>query len=183
MLYWGQPNRHCRLQRVAWKRMESTTHHVLSVLERDARLSPADIAVMVDSTEEEVRRIIRECEEKKIIRRYKTAVDWDRLGDQGVVAFIDVRVTPAREVGFDDVAARIYRFPEVRSVQLVSGGYDLHVEVRGPSMRDVALFVAEKLATVDRVTSTTTHFLLRRYKEDGDILVEAEEDRRLAVHP
>ncbi|HEU4752620.1 MAG TPA: Lrp/AsnC ligand binding domain-containing protein, partial [Armatimonadota bacterium] len=97
--------------------------------------------------------------------------------------FIDVRVSPAREVGFDDVAARIYRFPEVRSVHLVSGGYDLQVVVQGPTMQDVALFVAEKLATIDRVHSTTTHFLLRRYKEDGDILVEQEEDRRLAVSP
>jgi DNA-binding Lrp family transcriptional regulator len=100
-----------------------------------------------------------------------------------VVAFIDVRVSPAREVGFDDVAARIYRYPEVLSVNLVSGGYDLQVTVKGPTMKDVALFVAEKLATVDRVNSTTTHFLLRRYKEDGDVLVEQEEDRRLAVTP
>jgi DNA-binding Lrp family transcriptional regulator len=160
-----------------------TTHRILHILERDARTTPAEVAAMVGKAEDEVRRIVRECEEKKIIRRYKTVVDWERAGEEAVVAFIDVRVSPAREVGFDDVAARIYRYPEVLSVNLVSGGYDLQVTVKGPTMKDVALFVAEKLATVDRVNSTTTHFLLRRYKEDGDVLVEQEEDRRLAVTP
>lgn len=163
--------------------MDTTTTQVLRILEGDARTSAADIAALTGVAEEEVRRIIAECEAKKIIRRYKTVVDWERLGESDVVAFIDVRVSPAREVGFDDVASRIYRYPEVHSVHLVSGGYDLHVVVGGPSMRDVALFVAEKLATVDRVISTATHFMLRRYKEDGEILVEPDEDRRLAVTP
>ena len=163
--------------------MDTTTHRILHILERDARTSPDDIAAMVGASPEEVRRIIRECEEKKIIRRYKTIVDWERAGEDDVLAFITVRVSPAREVGFDDVAARIYRYPEVLAVYLVSGGYDLQVVVRGPDLKDVAMFVAEKLATVDRVVSTATHFLLRRYKEDGEILVEHEEDRRLAVTP
>jgi DNA-binding Lrp family transcriptional regulator len=163
--------------------MESLTPRILRILERDARTAPADIAAMVGASEDDVRQVIRECEEKKIIRRYRTVVDWEKAGEQGVTAFIDVRVSPAREVGFDDVAARIFRYPEVRSVHLVSGGYDLQVVIQGPTMQDVALFVAEKLATIDRVNSTTTHFLLRRYKEDGDILVEQEEDRRLAVSP
>lgn len=163
--------------------MDTTTTQILRILEQDARVAPADIATLVGVAEDEVRRILQECETKKIIRRYKTVVDWERLGESSVVAFIDVRVSPAREVGFDDVASRIYRYPEVRSVHLVSGGYDLHVVVQGPSMREVALFVAEKLATVDRVISTATHFMLRRYKEDGEILVEADEDRRLAITP
>jgi DNA-binding Lrp family transcriptional regulator len=163
--------------------IDTTTSQVLHILERDARTPPAEIATMVGAAEDEVRRIIRECEERKIIRRYKTLVDWERAGEESVIAFIDVRVSPAREVGFDDVAGRIYRYPEVLSVHLVSGGYDLQVMVKGPTMKDVALFVAEKLATVDRVNSTTTHFLLRRYKEDGDVLVEQDEDRRLAVTP
>lgn len=163
--------------------MEPLVARILRALERDARLTPTELATMVGAPEEEVRRIIRECEERKILRRYRAVVDWERAGDQSVTAFIDVRVSPARDVGFDDVAARIYRYPEVRSVHLVSGGYDLHVVVQGPTMRDVALFVAEKLATIDRVNSTTTHFLLKRYKEDGDILVEQEEDRRLKVSP
>jgi len=102
---------------------------------------------------------------------------------EDVLAFITVQVSPARDVGFDDVAARIYRYPEVVAVYLVSGGYDLEVVVRGPSFKDVAMFVAEKLSVLDRVNSTATHFLLRRYKEDGEVLVEQEEDRRLAVTP
>jgi DNA-binding Lrp family transcriptional regulator len=163
--------------------MEDTTHRILHILERDARTTPADIAAMVGVSEDDVRRVIRESEERKIIRRYKTVVDWERAGEEGVLAFITVRVSPAREVGFDDVAARIYRYPEVVSVYLVSGGYDLQVVIRGPSLKDVAMFVAEKLATIDRVNSTATHFLLRRYKEDGEVLVEQEEDRRLAVTP
>jgi DNA-binding Lrp family transcriptional regulator len=163
--------------------MDTTTQRILRLVERDARAEPSEIAAMVGVTEEEVRRILRECEEDRIIRRYKTVVDWERVGDESVIALIDVRVSPAREVGFDDVAGRIYRYPEVVAVSLVSGGFDLHVVVRGPTFKDVALFVAEKLATIDRVNSTATHFLLRRYKEDGEILVEQEEDRRLAVTP
>src|SRR6185436_1262763 len=100
--------------------IDSTTNRILQILERDARAATADIAAMV------------------------------RTGEEGVLAFIDVRVSPAREVGFDDVAARIYRYPEVLAVYLVSGGYDLQVVVRGPSLRDLAMFVAEKLATIDR---------------------------------
>jgi len=163
--------------------LDPTTSRILHMLERDARASTADLAAMAGVAEDEVARIVRDCEARGIIRRYKTVVDWDRAGEEGVLAYIDVRVSPAREVGFDDVASRIYRFPEVVSVSLVSGGYDLQVVVRGPDLRDVAMFVAEKLATIDRVHSTTTHFLLRRYKEDGDILVEQDEDRRLAVTP
>ena len=163
--------------------MDDTTGHILRILERDARTPPAQIATMVGLAEDEVRRTIQECEQRKIIRRYKTIVDWERAGDNCVTSFIEVRVSPAREVGFDDVAARIYRFPEVVSVHLMSGSYDLLVVVQGPSMKEVAFFVAEKLATLDGVLSTTTHFLLRRYKEDGEVLVEPEEDRRLAVTP
>jgi DNA-binding Lrp family transcriptional regulator len=156
---------------------------VLKILERDARLSVEQVAAMADLPEEEVRRIIEDCERRKIIRRYKTIVDWEAAGAERVYAFIDVRVSPAREVGFDDVAARIYRYPEVRSVYLVSGTHDLRVVVQGSSMHEVAFFVAEKLATIDRVQSTATYFLLKKYKEDGEILAEQEEDRRLAVTP
>jgi DNA-binding Lrp family transcriptional regulator len=139
--------------------------------------------VMTGTPEDEVRRVVRDCEAKRIIRRYKTVVDWEKAGDERVSAFIDVKVSPAREVGFDDVAARIYRYPEVLSVYLVSGEYDLRVIVEGKTMHQVAFFVAEKLATIDRVQSTATHFLLKKYKEDGETFVDAEEDRRLAVTP
>jgi DNA-binding Lrp family transcriptional regulator len=156
---------------------------ILKILENDARTPIAKIAAMVGQTEEEVRRIVEECERKRIIRRYKTVIDWERAGVERVFAFIDVKVSPAREVGFDDVAARIYGFPEVHSVYLVSGDNDLRVVVEGKTMKEVAFFVAEKLATIDRVQSTATYFLLKKYKEDEEILAEPEEDRRLAVTP
>jgi DNA-binding Lrp family transcriptional regulator len=156
---------------------------ILRILEKDARTTVAQVAAMVGQTEEEVRRTIDECERKKVIRRYKTVIDWEKAGVERVFAFIDVKVSPAREVGFDDVAARIYGFSEVHSVYLVSGDNDLRVVVEGKSMKEVAFFVAEKLATIDRVQSTATYFLLKKYKEDQEILAEPEEDRRLAVTP
>jgi DNA-binding Lrp family transcriptional regulator len=156
---------------------------ILKILERDARTPVSQIAAMVGESEEEVTRTIDDCERRGIIRRYKTVIDWERAGIERVFAFIDVKVSPAREVGFDDVAARIYRFPEVHSVFLMSGGYDLLVVVEGTSMKEIAFFVAERLATIDRVNSTATHFLLKKYKEDQVVVAEQEEDRRLAVAP
>ena len=157
---------------------------ILAILEQDARTPPERIAALLGKDAEWVRQSIRELEERGVIRRYKTVIDWERFGDERVYAFIDVSVTPERGAGFDDVAERIYRFPEVRSVFLVSGGHDLRVIVEGSNIKEVANFVAEKLATIDRVTSTDTHFLLKRYKDDGDIFVaEPEANHRLMVAP
>lgn len=156
---------------------------ILKILEEDCRLSAEDIATMTGRSVEDVRAVIDECEQKGIIRRYKAVIDWDKISDERVFAFIDVKVAPERGVGFDDIAERIYRFPEVHSVYLVSGVHDLRVVVGGKSMKEVAFFVAEKLATIDRVHSTTTHFLLKRYKEDGVSFEAPEPDRRLAIAP
>ena len=156
---------------------------LLKVLELNARLSSAEIALRLGAKEEEVAEAIRELEREGIIRRYKTVVDWEKAGVEKVYAFIDVKVSPAREVGFDDVAERLYRFPEVHSVYLVSGEYDLRVVVEGDSMKSVAFFVAERLATIDRVLSTATHFLLRKYKEDGFVFEEPGENDRLMISP
>ncbi|MDO8585633.1 MAG: Lrp/AsnC family transcriptional regulator [Armatimonadota bacterium] len=156
---------------------------VLKILERDSRMSIDRIATMTGKTEAEVREIIETAEKTGVIRRYKTVIDWEKAGRERVFAFIDVKVTPARGVGFDDVAERIYRFPEVHSVYLVSGACDLRVVVGGETMKQVAFFVAEKLSTIDRVQSTSTHFLLKKYKEDTDIFEEPVEDHRLAVSP
>ncbi len=158
-------------------------HEIIRILERDARTSPAQIAVMIGKSEEEVRKSIKHMEEAGIIRRYKAVVDWERAGVERVFAFIDVRVSPSRGVGFDDVARRIYKYPEVHSVYLVSGDYDLRVVVEGQNMREVAFFVAEKLATLDGVLSTKSSFLLKKYKDDGVTYEEPEQDDRLAVTP
>jgi DNA-binding Lrp family transcriptional regulator len=162
---------------------EQVAADILKILEQDARTAPAQIATMTGRDEEDVRRQIAALEEQGIIRRYKTVINWEKAGRDLVYAFIDVKVTPSRGVGFDDVAERIYRFPEVHSVYLVSGEYDLRVVVTGSSMKQVAFFVAEKLATLDRVQSTVTHFVLKRYKEDSDVFEEPSGDRRLAVAP
>ncbi len=158
-------------------------HEILRILQENSRLSPDEIASMTGKSSEEVKAAIVDCEQKGIIRAYKTVVDWEKLGEEPVIAFIDVKVSPERGVGFDDVSERIYRFPEVRSVYLVSGAYDLRVQVAGATMKEVAFFVAEKLATIDRVMETSTHFLLKKYKEDGVIFEEPDSDRRLAVAP
>ncbi len=156
---------------------------ILTILARDARTSPDTIATLTGRDVQEVRAAIAEYERRGIIKHYKTIIDWERAGVERVFAFIDVKVVPAREVGFDAVAERIYRYPEVHSVWLVSGGSDLRVVVEGAHMREVGRFVAEKLSTLEGVTGTDTHFLLRRYKEDQDLFVETESDPRLVVTP
>jgi DNA-binding Lrp family transcriptional regulator len=156
---------------------------ILSVLESDARATPERISGLTGIAEDEVRAAIAQWEADGVIRRYKTVVDWDRAGDSRVTAFVDVTVAPERGRGFDDVAERIARFREIRAVHLVSGAQDLRVEVEGASMKEVADFVAQRLSGVDRVTATSTHFLLRRYKDDGQLLIDPEPDQRLSVMP
>lgn len=149
---------------------------ILEILRKDARTSSEMIADLIGSDAETVAREIAEMEEEGVIRRYKTIIDREKAGDERVFAFIDVRVSPSRGVGFDDVARRIYRYPEVHSVYLVSGDYDLRVVVEGETMKEVAFFVADKLSTLDGVLSTQSNFLLKKYKEDGDIFDDIEED-------
>ncbi len=156
---------------------------LLKILERDARISKSKIAEILGVSEEEVKKKIKEFEEKGIIRKYKTVINWEKFGKEKVYALIDVKVTPQRDKGYDSVAERIMRFPEVKNLYLVSGLYDLSVLVQGDSMKEVASFVAEKLAPLEQVQSTTTHFLLKIYKEEGDILVEKEKNKRLAITP
>ncbi len=156
---------------------------ILTILARDARTSPETIATLTGKPVDDVREAIRHYEQTGVIKRYKTIVDWEKAGMERVAAFIDVKVLPARGVGFDAVAERIYRYPEVHSVWLVSGGHDLRVVVEGCDMREVGRFVAENLSTIDGVTGTDTHFLLRRYKEDQDLFVDTDPDPRLVVTP
>lgn len=156
---------------------------ILELMELNAKITEQEIAIMLDMEVEEVRKKIKEMEDSKIILRYITLVNWEKVGEEKVSAFIEVRTTPQRDVGFDSVAERIYRFPEVRSARLMSGTYDLAVFIEGRTMREVSNFVATKLATIEGVVSTTTHFVLKTYKQDGVIIEDDEEDRRLVISP
>lgn len=157
---------------------------ILDLLEMNSRLSPENIAKMVDLSEQEVKSIIQNLEDQRIIVDYVTTINWSKVdGNEGVTAMIDVKVAPKRGVGFDDVASRIYRFNEVKSVYLMSGAYDLSVVIEGRSMSAIAQFVSEKLSTLDSVLSTTTHFILKKYKHDGTIFEQDDEDKRIVVSP
>ncbi|WP_035099958.1 Lrp/AsnC family transcriptional regulator [Aneurinibacillus terranovensis] len=157
---------------------------LLHLLEENSRRSTETMATMLDVGVEEVEQAISRMEKDKIIIKYPAIVNWEKAGDNDLVtAMIDVKVTPKRDVGFDDVAERIYRFPEVQSVYLMSGAYDLSVVIEGKTMRQVAQFVSEKLSALDSVISTTTHFILKKYKHDGVILEQPEDDKRMVVAP
>lgn len=151
---------------------------ILKILESDARLTPEQIATMTGRTADEVKDAVRRAERDRTIVKYKTVVNWEKMGREEVWALIEVRLQPQRDTGFDAVAERIYRFPEVRSAYLVSGTYDLAVFVTGKTMQDVAGFVSRKLSTLESVQGTVTHFLLKRYKEDGEILEGEEKPKR-----
>jgi DNA-binding Lrp family transcriptional regulator len=151
---------------------------VLQVLEKDARASSKQISTMTGLSVGQVRKTIEEAERDHIIVKYKTLVNWEKLGEERVYAMVEVKVQPQKDVGFDAIAERIYRFPEASSVYLVSGGYDLAVFVTGRTEHDVANFVSQKLASLDSVQGTVTHFFLKRYKEDGEILDGEEKVKR-----
>ncbi len=161
--------------------MMSTEEEILRILEDNARVSYEDIAAMLDISVEEVKKIIKKLEEEKIIRKYKAVINWEKMGKERVYALIDVKIQPERDKGYDSIAERLMRFSEVRNLFLVSGMYDLSVLVEGDNMKEVAAFVAEKLAPLPQVTSTTTHFILKKYKEDGDILFDKEEAERQPI--
>lgn len=156
---------------------------ILRVLEQDGQTTPQAIATMLGKPVSEVKKAIKEAETTKAIVKYKAVVNWDKVGNEQVWALIEVRLTPQRGVGFDALAERIYRFPEARFVYLLSGTYDLAVIIVGSSMHEVAAFVSGKLAPLEGVQGTVTHFLLKRYKEDGVILEGSEELKRLPIAP
>ena len=154
---------------------------IFEILEKDARTTPEQISTMTGIPLAEVEKVIKKGEEERTIVKYKTMINWQKLGKEQVWALIEVKIQPQREVGFDAVAERIYRFPQVRSAYLVSGTYDLAVLVVGKTMEEVATFIARKLAPLEGVQGAVTHFLLKRYKEDGEILDGREETKRLPL--
>ena len=160
---------------------ESMRVEILHAMDKNARIPVTDLAAILNATDEEISSEITEMEKEKIIYGYHTMIDWDKTNDEHVVALIEVRVTPQRDRGFDAIAQRIYRFNEVRSVYLMSGAFDLTVIIEGKTMKEVALFVARRLAVLDDVLSTSTHFVLKKYKENGIILEEEKKDERIIV--
>jgi len=155
---------------------------ILEILEENARISVEEIARLLNKDKKEVERAIKKYERKGIIVKYKTVINKEKLKEKPqVIAIIEVKVAPQKDVGFDHIAQRIYRFPEVKSCYLLSGTYDLLLIVEGKDIHTVASFVAEKLAPLSSVKGTVTHFMLKKYKEDGVILVKEEKNRRLAI--
>ena len=154
---------------------------ILKILEGDARTTTKQIATMTSTSADEVAKLIKKAEAERTILKYKTMINWDKVGDEQIWALIEVKITPQRDVGFDSIAERIYRFPQAHTVYLVSGTYDLAVLVIGKSMHEIADFVTQKLAPIEGVQGTATHFLLRRYKEDGEILEGEEGTKRQPV--
>lgn len=151
---------------------------LLKLINKDSRVDVSTLATMLGSTEEEIQKEIAELEKEGVIRGYKAVIDWDRLDSAYVSAIIELKVTPKAGLGFEEVAAKIMRYPEVESVYLMSGVYDLNVVVKGKTFQEVAKFVAKELSTIESVTSTATHFVLRRYKEmDVELLGSGKDER------
>ena len=154
---------------------------ILKILENDARITAKRISTMTGTPSDEVAGLIKQAEKDRTILKYKTIINWDKVGEEQVWALIEVKVTPQRDVGFDSIAERIYRFSQARTVYLISGTYDLLVLVTGKTIHEVADFVSQKLAPIEGIQGTVTHFMLKRYKEDGEILEGKEEVKRQPV--
>lgn len=156
---------------------------ILEILEKDARTTPEDIARMLKKNPQKIKEAIKKYEKGGVILKYKTVINKELSADTdaGVRALIEVNVTPQKDVGFDKAAERIYSFPEVSSCYLISGTYDLLLIVEGRDLHTVSRFVAEKLSPLENVKGTITHFLLKKYKEDGVILKHREENKRIAI--
>jgi DNA-binding Lrp family transcriptional regulator len=157
------------------------TKKILSLLEKNAKYTAKDIADILFLSEREVAAAIARLTEDNVILGYKALIDWDKITPEFATAIIELKVIPQKGAGFDKAAEEIYRFPEVKSVFLMSGGFDLTVIVSGMSMKDVALFVAEKLSTLDGVTETATHFVLKNYKVDGVLFSRGNKDERRVI--
>lgn len=155
---------------------------LLNLLSENARLSAAQLAVMLGRTEKEVKDQIEAYEKEGVIKGYRALVNWEKVDSNKATALIELKVAPKRDRGFDEIADRVMQFEEVESVYLMSGGYDLAVVVHGKSMQEIAMFVVRRLSTLDSVLSTATHFILTRYKDGGVILnSEEENDERRSV--
>ncbi len=156
---------------------------LLAVIEKNARIGLKDLAIMLGVDEIDIANELAALEKEGIICGYLTLIDWEKTSIEKVTALIEVRVTPQKGEGFDKIAERIYNYPEVRDVFLISGGYDLLVTIEEKTLREISNFVSDKLSTLDSVLSTATHFILKRYKDHGTILSNKDEDEREIISP
>ncbi len=156
---------------------------ILTHLEKNSRVDLKELAVLLGTDEVTIANEMAAMEKERIICGYHTLIDWDKTSRERVTALIEVRVTPQRGQGFDKIAERIYNYPEVNAVYLISGGYDLLVNLEGKTLREVANFVSEKLSTLEQVLSTATFFVLKKYKDHGTIMAAKRPDERMAVTP
>ncbi|NLM70198.1 MAG: Lrp/AsnC family transcriptional regulator [Firmicutes bacterium] len=154
---------------------------LLRILERNSRISIEQLAAMLEISEQEVVALLAKLEQDRVILGYHTVIDWEKTQRELVTALIEVKVTPQRGLGFDKIAERIYQYPEVTSVFLMSGGFDLTVIIEGKTMKEVAMFVSQKLAPMEGVLSCSTHFVLKKYKQEGFIFGPEEKDQRAAI--
>ena len=156
---------------------------ILRLIEKNSRIDIHEMAILLGAKEAEVANAIADMENEGVICGYYTLIDWDKTNDEKVTALIEVRVTPQRGSGFDEIAERIYKFEEVKAVYLMSGGFDFTVIIEGKTMKSVAQFVAAKLAPLDSVLSTSTHFVLKKYKDYGTIIEDEAKDERMLITP
>ena len=156
---------------------------LLSLIEKNSKMSLKELAVLLGADELEIANEMEALEKEGVICGYHTLIDWDKTKSEKVTALIEVRVTPQRGQGFDKIAERIYKYPEVRSVYLISGGFDLLVTLEGKSLKEISAFVSDKLSTLDSVLSTATHFILKKYKDYGTVLTQKADDEREKITP
>jgi len=154
---------------------------ILSVIAKNSKINLKDLAVMLNKNEVDIANEIADMEKEGVICGYHTLIDWEKTSVEKVSALIEVRVTPQRGQGFDSIAERIYNYPEVNSLFLISGGFDLLVTLEGKTLKEVSYFVSDKLATLDTVLSTSTHFILKKYKQEGLIIAKPKKDEREAI--
>ena len=163
------------------EKKEALRMEILKYIEKHSRVELGELAVLVGVEETDVANEIADMEKEKIICGYHTLINWDKAGVEKVTALIEVRVTPQRGMGFDKVAERIYNYPEVNSVYLISGGFDLMVTLEGKTLREISQFVSDKLSALDQVLSTKTNFILKKYKDHGTVMAEQAKDERIEM--
>lgn len=158
-------------------------NEILSIIEKNSRIDTNELAIRLGTTEDEIVKEMMAMENEGIICGYHTMINWEKTSQEKVTALIEVRVTPQRGEGFDHIAERIYKYPEVKSVYLISGGFDLLITLEGKSLQEVSSFVTNKLSTLETVISTATHFILKKYKDHGTIMTKKNEDERMMITP